>query len=89
MKRAGEYLDWNIDIKDTSEEEKGLQLDAGSRSTTFHHQLNLAEKWNIIALVLKEYNPEKFELPDNIWNFVSCKVHKSPQTVQKIYREYN
>jgi hypothetical protein len=52
------------------------------------HNLTVQEKWNIIALMWKEYNPEKKSYPKNVLSIVANQVRKSTTTVAHVQEEY-
>jgi hypothetical protein len=51
-------------------------------------QLDIQEKWNIISLVWREYNPEKGSYPSDLFQKVAQKVHRSEDTVRRVQQEY-
>lgn len=53
------------------------------------HQLTVQEKWNIVAMMWKEYNPASKSYPENVYDIVARSTHVSSSTVRNVINEYN
>jgi hypothetical protein len=53
-----------------------------------HGNLNSQEKWNTVALIWREFNPETKTFPPNVYEKVAGLCNTSVRTVRRVQQEY-
>ncbi len=61
----------------------------GNLQHTAYQRLSIQQKWQIVALIWKAYNPVTNTYPDDVFKQVSQQLHISERTIRVVQEEYS